>query len=159
MTLPDFAEMVVVPSWDPAVARPALLIVAMLVADEVQSTWPVTSPVVLFPNVPVAVYCCTPAGAIIALSGDIVIDVIVSADGKKPLQPPDNIHIAHPARNARASNGEYLERNTVIMVTPAATSRRSLRRRPRIRGPMRTLADFLGGSPELGPGELQTTEA
>lgn len=95
-------------------ARPPLLIVAMLVADELQVTLVVTSPTVLFPNVPVAVYCCTPLGAIIALSGDRVIEVIASAEGKKPLQPLDNIKSAHPARNASASNGKYLERNTPI---------------------------------------------
>jgi hypothetical protein len=86
----------------------------MLVADEVQVTWVETSPVVLFPNVAVAVYCCTPLGAIMALSGDRVIDVMASAEGKKPLQPLDNIKIAHPARNASANNGKYLERATPI---------------------------------------------
>ena len=38
MTLPDLAAIVVVPRREPAVARPVLLIAAILVAEEVQVT-------------------------------------------------------------------------------------------------------------------------
>jgi hypothetical protein len=74
----------------------------------------VTSPVVLLPNVPVAVYCCTPPGAIIAFNGEIVIPVIALADGKKLPQAVRETNIATAASNAKTSSCEYLERNTPI---------------------------------------------
>lgn len=43
-------------------ARPALLMVAMFVTLEAQVTLLVASPLVLFPKVAVAVYCCVPPG-------------------------------------------------------------------------------------------------
>ena len=61
LLLLDFAVMVVFPSAT-AVARPALSMVAMLVADESHVTWDVTSPAVLFPKVAVAVNCCVAVG-------------------------------------------------------------------------------------------------
>ena len=48
LTLPELAEMLVVPK-DTAVASPPVLMVATLVADEAHVTWLVASPVVLFP--------------------------------------------------------------------------------------------------------------
>ena len=81
ITLPDFAVMFVVPSAT-AVASPAVLMVAILVADDTQVTCEVTSPVELSPNVPVAVYCCVAVGLIWALVGERVIETIVLEDGK-----------------------------------------------------------------------------
>jgi hypothetical protein len=49
ITLPDLAWIVVCPSVVPAVAKPALLMVAMFVTEEVHVTEFVTSPVVLLP--------------------------------------------------------------------------------------------------------------
>jgi hypothetical protein len=63
ITLPDLAVMLEVPNAT-AVALPAVLMVATLVAEDAQVTCPVTSPVVLLPKVPVAVYCCVAAGII-----------------------------------------------------------------------------------------------
>ncbi len=85
VTLPDFAMIFVVPSATP-VARPVALMVATLVADDTQVTCDVTFPVVLLPNVPVAVYCCVLVGMICALAGERVIETMVSAEGKNP--PP-----------------------------------------------------------------------
>ncbi len=53
----SLAVMFVEPKVVPAVARPELLIVAMLVDDEVQVTEELTSFWLLSPNVPVAVNC------------------------------------------------------------------------------------------------------
>jgi len=71
MTPPDLAVMVVVPSVLPPVARPALLIVAILLTEDDQVTLLVASPVVLLPKVAVAVYCWVPFGMITEFSGDI----------------------------------------------------------------------------------------
>ena len=81
ITLPDFAVMFVVPSAT-GVARPAMLMVATVVADDTHVTCDVTSPVVLLPNVPVAVYCCVPVGRIWALVGERVIETMVLELGK-----------------------------------------------------------------------------
>ena len=81
ITLPDFAVMFVVPSAT-AVARPVLLMVATLGADDTQVTCDVTSPVVLLPNVPVALNCFVPMGIIWALDGERVIEMIVLEEGK-----------------------------------------------------------------------------
>src|ERR1039457_2165674 len=81
VTLPDFAVMLVVPIATP-VARPPMLMVATLVADDTQVTCDVTSPVELLPNVPVAVYCCVPVGMIWALVGERVIETMVLELGK-----------------------------------------------------------------------------
>lgn len=54
LTLPELAEMVVVPS-DTPVANPEVLMVATLVDEEAHVTWFVASPVELFPYVAVAV--------------------------------------------------------------------------------------------------------
>lgn len=48
LTLPDLAEIVVVPKAT-AVARPPVAMVAMLVDEEAHVTWLVASPVVLLP--------------------------------------------------------------------------------------------------------------
>lgn len=85
VTLPDFAVMLEVPSAT-AVANPEVLIVATLVAEDIQVTCEVTSPVVLFPKVAVAEYCCVAIGMTWALAGDIAMETIVSDDGKKPPQ-------------------------------------------------------------------------
>lgn len=53
----SLAVMFVVPKVEPAVARPELLIVAMLVDDDVQVTEEVTFCWLLLPKVPVAVNC------------------------------------------------------------------------------------------------------
>ena len=114
MTLPDFAAMVVVPSREPAVASPAVLIVAILVAEEVQVTVFVASPVVLLPNVAVAVYCWTPPGAILVFKGEIVRATIALADGKKLPQAVSDTQIATAARNAKTSSWEYTDRCTLL---------------------------------------------
>ena len=84
-----------------------------MVADELHVTWLVTSPVVLFPKVPVAVYCCTPPGAIIEFRGDRVMEVIALAEGKKLPQAVNEAKIATAASNAKTSSCEYLDRNTM----------------------------------------------
>ncbi len=61
LLLLDLAVMTVVPTAT-AVASPEASMVATPVADESQLTWEVTSPVVLFPKVAVAVNCCVPVG-------------------------------------------------------------------------------------------------
>jgi len=66
----------VVPKVEPAVARPVLLMVAMLVEEELHVTWLVASPCVLFPNVAVALYCWVAPGWRVALSGEMVRAVI-----------------------------------------------------------------------------------
>lgn len=57
LKLPEVAVMVVLPVPAPAVASPAVLMVAMSVDDELQVTVEVTSRVLPSPNVPVAVNC------------------------------------------------------------------------------------------------------
>jgi len=75
LTLPELAEIVVVPSAT-AVAKPEVFIVAIFVADDAQVTWLVASPVVLFPNVAVAVYCCVALGMITEFKGAICRETI-----------------------------------------------------------------------------------
>ena len=58
--LPLLAVMFVLPALFPAVARPELLMVAILVADEVHDTDEVMLCVLPSPKVPVAVNCCVP---------------------------------------------------------------------------------------------------
>lgn len=76
ITLPDWALIVVVPKAVPAVARPVLLIDAMLVEEELHVTWLVASPCVLLPNVAVALNCWVAPGWIVVLRGDMVREVI-----------------------------------------------------------------------------------
>ena len=75
LLLLDFAVSVALPSATP-VTLPELSTVAILVGEVVQLTWLVTSPVVLFPNVAVAVNCWVPCGLIQAPCGDRDIDTI-----------------------------------------------------------------------------------
>lgn len=84
----DFAVIVVVPMATP-VARPACVMVAMPVDEELQFTCPVTSCVVLLPRVPVAVNCVVAAGATSPLVGEIVIETMAFDDGKKSPQLVD----------------------------------------------------------------------
>lgn len=81
----DFAVIVLVPSAM-AVTSPALLMVAMLGAEEVHVTCEVASPLELFPYVAVAVNCCVCCGWMYAPVGDRESETIVPDDGKKPLQ-------------------------------------------------------------------------
>jgi hypothetical protein len=74
-TLPELAEIVVVPRAT-AVAKPEGLMVAMFVADEAHVTSLVASPVVLLPNVAVAVYCCVALGIITEFNGEICSETI-----------------------------------------------------------------------------------
>jgi hypothetical protein len=75
------AVMVVVPVAA-AVASPELLIVATLVAEEVQVTDEVTFWLLLSPNVPVAVNCCVPLSCTEGLLGVTEIATSVLAEGK-----------------------------------------------------------------------------
>ena len=114
MTLPDLAAIVVVPRREPAVARPALLMVAILVAVELQVTEVVASPVVLLPKVAVAVYCCTPPGAMLVFKGETVRATIAFAEGKKLPQAVNDTQIATAARKAKTSSWEYTDRCTLL---------------------------------------------
>lgn len=97
MTLPDVAVILVTPR-ETAVASPDVSMVAMLVADDVHVTWSVTSPVVLLPKVPVAEYCCVPVGKMSALAGEMVMEVMVDAEGKNWPQLANRTASAKAAR-------------------------------------------------------------
>ena len=85
LTLPDLAVMVVLPKAT-AVANPEVSMVAMLVADDVQVTLEVTSPVLLLPNRAVALNCCWVVGLIQAPVGEIERETMAVEDGKNPPQ-------------------------------------------------------------------------
>ena len=119
-TLPDLAVMVVVPKVVPAVASPAVLMLAMFVADDVQVTVLVASPVVLLPKVAVAVYCWVPFGKTTVFRGDIVSETIWSAGGK---------NCPHPGRNS----------NTAIASEQGTHRRENLRDTSLILPPQMTL--------------------
>jgi hypothetical protein len=72
------AEIVLVPTATP-VARPAVVMVATPVFEEVHVTWPVRFCVVLSLYVPVAVNCCVIPAGIAGLAGVTVMDVRVAA--------------------------------------------------------------------------------
>jgi len=80
--MPLSAAVIVVVPVAPAVASPVLLMLATLVAEEVQVTVEVMSLLLLSPNVPVAVNCWVPLKAIVGLAGDTVIPTSEPADGK-----------------------------------------------------------------------------
>ena len=94
----DLAVRVAVPRATP-VTRPELLTVATLWFDELHETWEVTSPVVLLPNVAVAVNCVVPCGLTNALVGESVIERIWLEGGKKPPQLLSKTAIAMGAAN------------------------------------------------------------
>jgi hypothetical protein len=112
--------MVVCPRVVPAVASPAVLIVAILVADDVHVTWFVASPVVLLPKVAVAVYCWVVLGLIVVFNGEMVRAVIVFEPGKKLPQPTIRPGRSDPiARNRKnASRLKYVRFCTAIMLSP-----------------------------------------
>jgi hypothetical protein len=66
----------------------------MLGCEEVHVTCDVTSPMLLFPKVAVAVNCCVPPGLMKAPWGVTASEIIVLAEGKKPEQPPRKTTIA-----------------------------------------------------------------
>lgn len=107
VTLPDFAPIVVFAKVVPdgrlaaAVASPAALMVATLVAEEDQVTWEVTSPVVLLPKVAVAVNCCVPLGKAKALVGLMLSETISLAEGKKRPQPGRATAMTNAVRKPR----------------------------------------------------------
>lgn len=82
LILPDVAVMVVGPVLVVAVARPALLIVAMVGEDDVQLTVAVTSCVLPLPSVPVAVNCCVLPVWIVEFEGESEIATREFPDGK-----------------------------------------------------------------------------
>lgn len=114
--LPDVAVMFVAPTAT-AVASPEVLMVAMLVAEDCQVTCELTSPVVLLPKVPVAEYCCVPGGMICALAGEIVIETIVSDEGKKPPQLASD----RAARHAVAILPIHMKRCTLMILISQET--------------------------------------
>jgi hypothetical protein len=111
VTLPDCAVMVVDPKAT-AVASPELLIVATLVEEDSHVTCEVTSLVVSFPSVPVAVNCWEVPGLIIALVGDSEIETMVPAAGKKPPQ----LLSRTAARNPVPSLPSHFNRCTLIIL-------------------------------------------
>ena len=60
---------IVVPPWATALASPEALMVATPVAEEFQVTDAVRFCVLPLLNLPVAAYCCVPAGGMFALAG------------------------------------------------------------------------------------------
>ena len=72
-----------------------MLIVATAVGLELQVTWDVTSAVVLFPYVAVAVYCWVVPGWTVALEGRTCNDVMVFEPGKNCPQPITPSRIVH----------------------------------------------------------------
>jgi hypothetical protein len=111
VTLPDFAVMVVDPKAT-AVASPELSIVATLVEEDSHVTCDVTSLVVSFPKVPVAVNCWVVPGVIIALVGDSEIETMLPAAGKKPPQ----LLSSTAARNPAPSLPSHFNRCTLIIL-------------------------------------------
>ena len=85
----ETAVMVVFPIAT-AVASPALLMVAMLVAEEVQVTWEVKSCVPPLPRVAVAVNCCVFPGGTEVLLGVTASDTTELLETKKLPQPGAN---------------------------------------------------------------------
>jgi hypothetical protein len=73
--------------------------VAMLWLEELQDTFDVTSPVVLLPNVAVAVKFCVPVGFTHALIGESESETTTSEAGKKPPQLLSKIAIATGVAN------------------------------------------------------------
>ncbi len=119
ITLPDLAVMLLVPSAT-AVARPVVLMVAMLVADETHVTVELTSPVELLPNVAVAVYCWVVVGLIWALVGEIASETMVVEEGKNPPQ----LATIKVTKSAAAIWPVHLSRCTVIIQSiPTSRSR------------------------------------
>src|SRR5690349_9706921 len=74
--------MVVEPVVAVAVASPELLMVAMVVAEDVQVTDELTSFELPSPKLPVAVNCCVLLGCIVGLLGEIANATSVPASGK-----------------------------------------------------------------------------
>jgi hypothetical protein len=123
-TLPELAEMVVVPSAT-AVAKPPLSMVAIFVAEDAQVTNVVASPVVLFPKVAVAVYCWVALGIMTEFSGDICSETIWSAGGKNC---PQATNMMIPTEASRVNGMMNFECCTRIMLSPKADSDRVRRR-------------------------------
>ncbi len=122
ITLPDFAWMVVPPSVVVAVAKPPASMVAMLVEVEVQVTWFVASPLVPLPKVAVAAYCWVVLCLMVALTGEIVSAVMVSAPGKNCPQPA-RIPVTRSPRRRKAKKAIRLQkagRCTRNMLSPSS---------------------------------------
>ena len=80
--MPDLAVTVLVPVVVVAVASPELLMVAMVVAEDVQVTDEETSFEVPSPKLPVAVNCCVLLGCMVGFVGEIVNETSVLPLGK-----------------------------------------------------------------------------
>ena len=91
MMLPSFAVIVTGPPGTTPVAKPVVIpTVAVAVSEDVHVDCVVTSFVELSENVPVAVNCCVPFTATVAVAGVTAIDTSVGA----PLVPvPDSITV------------------------------------------------------------------
>ena len=90
---PDVAVIVVLPCATD-VASPALLIVAMLVADEAQVTVPVRFCVLPLEYVPVAVNCCIRPSVIEGLVGVTAIDTRVAGLTVRTVEPAIDPEVA-----------------------------------------------------------------
>jgi hypothetical protein len=93
------AVTVVVPTAT-AVAKPAELIVAIDVDDDVHDAWLVTSCELPSPSVPVALNCCVLPGWMARFDGEIVIETTLLPDTKNLPQPGTHIR---PATTANAT--------------------------------------------------------
>jgi hypothetical protein len=127
-TLPDRAVMFVLPTATP-VASPLALMVATFVCEDCQVTVEVTSPVVLLPKVAVAEYCFVPPGAIWAPVGETLIEMMVSAEGKKPPPQLAMEKITMPQAATRPNQFNFL--SLYIVKVPFPKAQRCERMNPR----------------------------
>jgi hypothetical protein len=87
LRFPEVAVIVLLPVAVPAVARPELLMLAMLVSEELHVTVEVTSRELPSPNDPMAVNCCVLLGWIVGLLGEIETATSVLPEGKNCPHP------------------------------------------------------------------------
>jgi hypothetical protein len=87
LRFPEVAVIVLLPVAVPAVASPALLMLAMLLSEELHVTVEVTSRELPSPKDPIAVNCCVLLGWIVGLLGEIETATSVLPEGKNWPQP------------------------------------------------------------------------